>query len=81
MRTTLTKSEDAMTLYKTTLVIWSEANPSNMTISELASELVDDDGFGSTYCSKRLSELTASPKTDPDWESTEFFDRADEDQE
>lgn len=61
-------------LFKTTIVIWSESNPTSTEISALAR----DAESGDSYCSKRISEPVADPSTDPDWDSTEFFGAEDE---
>lgn len=57
-------------LYKTTIVIWTEYNPENLELHDLAWEAVGGDG----YCSKAKTEEVAIPEDDPDWDRTEFFD-------
>ena len=52
-----------MSLYKTTLIIWSEFNPTGMAIDDLATEAVT----GSAYCAKKLTIDVESPRRDPDW--------------
>lgn len=57
-------------LYKTTIVIWSEYDPTG------CSELVDLAGeatSGDAYCSKSETERIPDPSKDPDWDGTEFF--------
>jgi hypothetical protein len=58
-----------MNLYKTTVVIWSKVNPSDLELSDLAYEA----DKGNAYCSKYVSEKIANPEEDPDWDDTEFF--------
>lgn len=57
-------------LYKTTVVIWSEDNPEQYELDELAREAVR----GMAYCSSQQSEIIEDPESDPDWDGTEFFD-------
>ena len=52
-----------MSLYKTTLIIWSEFNPTGMAIDDLATEAVN----GSAYCAKKLMEEVEVPRVDKDW--------------
>lgn len=56
-------------LYKTTIVIWSEFHPDDTEISQLAQEAVN----GSAYCSKRNIVRVNDPSKDRDWDGTEFF--------
>lgn len=57
-------------LYKTTIVIWSEDNPTDkMELSALAREAES----GSAYCSKMRSERVRDPSKDEEWDGTEFF--------
>lgn len=56
-------------LYKSTIVIWSEYNPSNTELDALARDAV----VGDSYCSKSRFERVENPETDPDWDGTEFF--------
>lgn len=62
-------------LYKTTIVIWSEEDPSDVELEELAREATE----GNSYCSKMRSEPIEDPKSDPAWDGTEFFGCDDED--
>lgn len=62
-------------LYKTTIVIWSEHNPENAV--EL-SELARDAETGDSYCSRFRCSKIEDPAADPDWDGTEFFDDPDE---
>lgn len=56
-------------LYKTTIVIWSEYDPTNnIEIDDLARDAMS----GESYCSKQKSEYV-DPRTDPDWDGTDFF--------
>lgn len=64
-------------LYKTTIVIWSETDPSGtMEIDEIASEAID----GQFYCSKQRTIRVDEPTTDPDWDQTSFFDKPDDEE-
>lgn len=57
-------------LYKTTIVIWSEDDPTNkMELSELAREAES----GDAYCSNMHSVRVTDPEVDLDWDGTEFF--------
>lgn len=58
-------------LYKTTIVIWSEYNPTRKV--EL-SELAHDAEYGDAYCSLFESVRVQNPESDPNWDGTEFFD-------
>lgn len=62
-----------MNLYKTTIVIWSEYDGSEVDLEDLAREAVQ----GDAYCSKQISELIAEAESDVDWDGTEFFDQPD----
>jgi hypothetical protein len=53
-------------LHKTTIVIWSDEDPSDMEIDDLAREAVS----GSSFCSKRVDEVVTDRDQFPD---TEFF--------
>ena len=58
-------------LYKTTIVIWSEYDPTEKyELKELANEAEQ----GDAYCSKMRATLIDKPHEDPDWDNTEFFD-------
>lgn len=65
------KKRDMDTLYKTTIVIWSEYNPeeSCMEIDELARAACG----GNAYCSKVETVHVEVPERDRDWDGTEFF--------
>lgn len=65
------------TLYKTTIVIWSEYNPVTSELSDLAR----DAEVGDSYCSKMDWERIEDPEQDPDWDGTEFFNPLDNDDE
>jgi hypothetical protein len=64
-------------MYKSTIVIWSEHNPQERELDDLAREAVS----GDSYCSKFHVESVDHPKNDPDWDGTEFFDTGDIEQE
>jgi hypothetical protein len=57
-------------LFKTTIVIWTEYDPSGLELTELASQAESGDG----YCSRMTSALVARPEKDPAWDRTRFFD-------
>jgi hypothetical protein len=56
-------------LFKSTIVIWSRCDPTDMELDDLACEAVE----GAAYCSKLTNQLVTSPEQDPDWDGTEFF--------
>lgn len=64
------KNSDTRPLYKTTIVIWSDFDPDSVDIADLSRDATS----GESYCSKKSSELIADPKSDADWDGTEFFD-------
>ena len=61
-----------MGLFKTTIVIWSEYNPSADSVTEL-SDFARDAESGESYCSKFDTEFVHAHENDPDWDGTEFF--------
>jgi len=63
-------------LYKATIVIWSEENPDDFTLTHLAREAES----GCAYCSKMVAVRVADPPSDVDWDGTEFFDCGDDDE-
>lgn len=65
-------------LYKTTIVIWSEYDPTDeVELEDLARAATS----GDAYCSKQESVKVEDPATDPAWDNTEFFDDPTEDEE
>lgn len=60
-------------LFKTTIVIWSEYNPQERELDDLARDATS----GESYCSRFHVEQVADPKSDPAWDGTEFFDTGD----
>ncbi len=61
-------------LYKTTIVIWSEYDPTDeVELDDLAREAVS----GDAYCSKMRALKVDDPPKDPDWDGTEFFGESD----
>jgi hypothetical protein len=56
-------------LFKTTIVIWSEDDPRDLSLGDLAREAER----GSSYCSKSETRSVEEPSKDPDWDGTEFF--------
>lgn len=61
-------------LYKTTIIIWSEYNPEDVELDDIASDATN----GESYCTTCTHELVPDPEFDPDWDNTEFFDEPDE---
>lgn len=57
-------------LYKATITIWSEFDPTKLELTELAHEAE----VGEAYCSKLAAIKVDKPSADPDWDGTEFFD-------
>lgn len=57
-------------LYKTTVVIWTEYDPHQSELEDLARDATS----GESYCSKAVTEVVNDPATDSDWDGTEFFD-------
>ena len=57
-------------LFKTTIVIWSEFDPADLEIDELAREAVR----GESYCSTAETTKVVDPLSDPNWDGTEFFE-------
>lgn len=55
-------------LYKTTIVIWTEYDPNNCEIDDLAREATSGDAF----CSLQQTMLVTDPSEFPD---TEFFEK------
>lgn len=60
-----------MHLYKSTIVIWSDYDPSAraMELEEIARQAVS----GDAYCSKMDCEIVSDPQNDSDWDGNEFF--------
>ena len=58
-----------MKLYKTTIVVWTEYDPSLKDLDSLGQDAMD----GSAYCSKQETVLVADPIHDSDFDGTEFF--------
>jgi hypothetical protein len=65
----LKQTEIAMRLWKTTIVIWTDFNPVTMELGHLARNAE----YGDAFCSKQSIEEISDPKSDPDWEPTDFF--------
>ncbi len=57
-------------LYKTTIVIWSDADVSTHDIDSIASDAMN----GDSYCSKQETVRVEDPSSDKDWDGTEFFE-------
>jgi hypothetical protein len=64
-------------LFKTTIIIWSEANTDNVSAEELA----HDADSGDSYCSVKNCKFVESPDEDEDWDDTEFFGDDEEEEE
>lgn len=60
-------------LHKSTIVVWTEYEPSSLELEDLAREATS----GDAYCSSSVSEYVEHPETDPAWDGTEFFDQPD----
>jgi hypothetical protein len=58
-------------LFKTTIHVWSEFDPSNVGISRLCLDAEE----GCSYCSSMVVVCVEEPEKDPDWVDTEFFDQ------
>ena len=58
-----------MKLYKSTIVIWSEYNPQERELDDLARDATS----GDAYCSKFHVEIVDRPENDPYWDGTDFF--------
>ena len=58
-----------MKLFKTTLVIWTDYDPTDVRMSDLAR----DAESGDSYCSVNKMELIEDVQKDPHWDGTEFF--------
>jgi hypothetical protein len=60
-------------LFKSTIVIWTEYDPTELELADLAHQAES----GDAYCSSMTSAPVAEPEKDPDWDGTEFFDAED----
>lgn len=56
-------------LYKTTAVIWSEFDGTEVELSDLARQAEQGDAF----CSHHMSEKIEDPDSDPSFPDNEFF--------
>jgi hypothetical protein len=62
-------------LYKTTIVIWSEYDPTDkVELDDLASDATT----GGSYCSYMHASRVEAPTKDKHWDGTEFFGVGDE---
>lgn len=57
-------------LWKTTIIVWSEYYAGDVELEDLGRGATS----GDAYCSKQSSVRVEDPKTDPDWDGTEFFE-------
>jgi hypothetical protein len=64
-------------LYKTTIVIWSEYDPWEAGVE--LSELARDAEQGESYCSRMNTVYVTDLDNDSDWDDTEFFGELDDD--
>jgi len=64
-------------LYKSTIVIWTQYDPSALEI-ELPDVAYQAEN-GDAYCSKMDYVLVAEPEKDEAWDGTDFFDSQDDD--
>lgn len=62
-------------LWKTTIVVWSDKEPFNWEITDIAHDAMDGDSF----CSRQHTVLVEDAEADPDWRATDFFDCFDDD--
>jgi hypothetical protein len=60
-------------LYKTTIVVWSEKDPGDMELEDIAHEAKSGSYQVGFLCSRQTTELIQDLTTDPDWRETEFF--------
>ncbi|TJY57137.1 hypothetical protein E4T66_17145 [Sinimarinibacterium sp. CAU 1509] len=59
----------ALPLFKTTIIIWSDSDPCQRGIADLARAAES----GDAYCSQKATVAVADPQSDPDWDGTDFF--------
>ena len=62
-----------MKLYKTSIIIWSEYDPAELELTDLAHRAET----GDAYCSTMGCALISEPEKDPTWDGTDFFDAED----
>jgi hypothetical protein len=63
-------------LYKSTIIIWTEYDPTELELRDLAHQAES----GDACCSSMTSALVAEPEKDTAWDGTEFFDLWDDDE-
>lgn len=56
-------------LYKTCVTIWTDFDPTGMSLSDLGWQAEAGDG----YCSSMSCDLIPEPEKDKDWDGSEFF--------
>ena len=61
-------------LYKSTIIIWTTYDPTDIELPEIAHQAQS----GDAYCSTLDCVLVPEPEKDPAWDGTEFFDEEDE---
>ena len=64
-------------LYKSTIIIWTEYDPSALEVE--LTDLAHQAESGDAYCSRMTSACVADPKKDAGWDGSEFFDQEDDD--
>lgn len=60
-------------LYKTTIVVWTDFDPTDISAIELVDD-VGDNQYGRNYIAFRNSRMMNHPEQDPHWDGTEYFD-------
>jgi hypothetical protein len=66
------KEHYSLKLFKTTIVIWSEYDPSELDLE--LSELARQAENGDAYCASMTCAPIPEPEKDPAWDGTDFFD-------
>ena len=61
-------------MWKTSIVIWTDYNPSHMELATLAREAESGDAF----CAKMEIAEVQDVQKDPDWAETDFFGSVDD---
>ena len=60
-------------LYKTTIVVWTDFDPTGVSAIDLVDD-IGDNQHGRNYISFRNSRTMNDPEQDPHWDYTEHFD-------
>jgi hypothetical protein len=69
------KRKYVMKLWKTTIVIWSDYDPQQVELADIARDAQE----GDAYCSKQTADFIEDVEKDPEWDGTEFFGEGDND--